>query len=163
MIFVTVGTHEQGFDRLIKHLDYLVECGKISDDIIIQTGFTTFKPKYCQYSKFIDAPDMATYMKSADLVISHGGPATYMTAISHNIPTIVVPRLSKFNEHVNDHQLDFANKVNRHSQYNLTVVTDIEDLHTQIINKLGSTQEKIGKSNTSNFINKFTNLLESMI
>lgn len=53
MIFVTVGTHEQPFNRLIKKIDELKKDGIINEDVIIQTGFSTYEPKYCQWSKLI--------------------------------------------------------------------------------------------------------------
>lgn len=53
MIFVTVGTHEQPFNRLIKKIDELKQDGTIEEDVIIQTGFSTYEPKYCQWSKLI--------------------------------------------------------------------------------------------------------------
>lgn len=53
MIFVTVGTHEQPFNRLIQKVDELKRDGIIKDDVIIQTGFSTYEPKYCQWSKLI--------------------------------------------------------------------------------------------------------------
>ena len=42
MIFVTVGTHEQPFNRLIQKIDELKKDGTIQDDVIIQTGFSTY-------------------------------------------------------------------------------------------------------------------------
>ena len=50
MIFVTVGTHEQSFDRLVKEIDRLKEKGRISEEVVIQTGFTTYEPKFCNSS-----------------------------------------------------------------------------------------------------------------
>lgn len=44
MIFVTVGTHEQPFNRLIKKIDELKKDGIINEDVIIQTGFSTYEP-----------------------------------------------------------------------------------------------------------------------
>ena len=164
MIFVTVGTHEQSFERLIKKLDELVASGEITDDVIIQKGYTDYEPKHCKAQAFIPAQEMATYMQNADLVISHGGPATYMAAVAKDKPTLVIPRLSKFSEHVNDHQLDFANKINKASDYNLTVVTDTERLAAHIREKLHNNNDsKLANSNTDNFVARFTNLLESLI
>lgn len=164
MIFVTVGTHEQSFERLIKKLDELVASGEITDEVIIQKGYTDYEPTHCKAKALIPAQDMAIYMQNADLVISHGGPATYMAAVASNKPTLVVPRLSKFQEHVNDHQLDFANKINKASDYNLTVVTDMDDLALRINEKLkGEDDSKLANSNTDHFVDQFTNLLESLI
>lgn len=48
MIFVTVGTHEQPFNRLIQEVDHLVETGVIKEEVFIQTGYSTYEPKFCQ-------------------------------------------------------------------------------------------------------------------
>ena len=58
MIFVTVGTHEQPFNRLIKKVDELKRDGVIQEDVIIQTGFSTYEPKYCEWSKLIPYQQM---------------------------------------------------------------------------------------------------------
>ena len=58
MIFVTVGTHEQPFNRLIQKIDELKKDSTIQDDVIIQTGFSTYEPKYCQWSKLIPYQQM---------------------------------------------------------------------------------------------------------
>jgi len=52
MIFVTVGTHEQQFNRLVQAVDHLKKNGNIKDDVYIQTGFSTYVPQYCDYSNF---------------------------------------------------------------------------------------------------------------
>ena len=46
MIFVTVGTHEQPFNRLIQKIDELKKDGIINEDVIIQTGFSTYETSY---------------------------------------------------------------------------------------------------------------------
>ncbi|MDI6655433.1 MAG: beta-1,4-galactosyltransferase, partial [Candidatus Hydrothermarchaeota archaeon] len=43
MIFVTVGTHNQSFERLVKKADEIA--GKIGEKVVIQTGHTKYKPK----------------------------------------------------------------------------------------------------------------------
>ena len=73
MIFVTVGTHEQPFNRLIQKVDELKRDGVIKDDVIIQTGFSTYKPKYCQWSKLISYQQMVKNVADARIVITHGG------------------------------------------------------------------------------------------
>ena len=73
MIFVTVGTHEQPFNRLIQKVDELKRDGIIKDDVIIQTGFSTYKPKYCQWSELISYQQMVKNVADARIVITHGG------------------------------------------------------------------------------------------
>lgn len=53
MIFVTVGTHEQPFNRLVKAIDKLKKDGVITEDVIMQTGYSTYEPKYCKWDKLI--------------------------------------------------------------------------------------------------------------
>lgn len=111
MIFVTVGTHEQPFNRLIQKVDELKRDGVIKDDVIIQTGFSTYKPKYCQWSKLISYQQMVKNVADARIVITHGGPASFIMPLQIGKTPIVVPRQHQFNEHVNDHQVEFARNV----------------------------------------------------
>ena len=73
MIFVTVGTREQPFNRLIQKVDELKRDGIIKDDVIIQSGFSTYEPKYCQWSKLIPYQQMVKNVADARIVITHGG------------------------------------------------------------------------------------------
>lgn len=66
MIFVTVGTHEQPFNRLIQKIDELKKDGIINEDVIIQTGFSTYEPKYCQWSKLIPYQQMVKNYATTD-------------------------------------------------------------------------------------------------
>ena len=68
MIFVTVGTHEQPFNRLIQKVDELKRDGIIKDDVIIQTGFSTYEPKYCQWSKLIPYQQMVKNVADQPLI-----------------------------------------------------------------------------------------------
>ena len=71
MIFVTVGTHEQPFNRLVKKIDELKGNGTIQDDVFIQTGFSTYEPKNCQWSKLISYNQMIKKVEDARIVITH--------------------------------------------------------------------------------------------
>ncbi|HFI0094079.1 TPA: glycosyltransferase [Streptococcus suis] len=127
MIFVTVGTHEQPFNRLIEEVDRLKKEGVITDEVFIQTGFSTYKPQYCNWKSIISYSEMEDHMANADIIITHGGPATFMGAIAKGKKPIVVPRLEKFGEHVNDHQLEFAFQVKE--RYNsIKILENVESL-----------------------------------
>lgn len=127
MIFVTVGTHEQPFNRLVQKVDELKENGMITEDVVIQTGFSTYEPKYCKWQKLFPYQDMGKYVEQARIVITHGGPSSFLMPLQIGKIPIVVPRQSKFNEHVNDHQLFFARAV-KERYGNLIVVEDIDTL-----------------------------------
>ena len=158
MIFVTVGTHEQPFDRLIKFVDELVKEKVINENVFIQTGFSNYVPQYCEWSKFLSHKEMNEYMEKSKIVITHGGPSTFMKALSLGKKTIVVPRLKKYNEHVNNHQLSFAKQV-KSKGYNITIVEDVNDLGTILYNKKDKTNFT---SNNDNFVNGLSSCLEKM-
>lgn len=133
MIFVTVGTHEQPFDRLLKKMDELVERGVIQEEVIIQTGFSTYEPKFCTHSKLLPYNQMQENVNKARIVITHGGPASFISALQVGKIPVVVPRKTEFNEHVNDHQVAFAREVAQR-RGNILVVEDIEQLEDVLVN-----------------------------
>lgn len=163
MIFVTVGTHEQPFNRLIEYVDNLKRDNKIKDEVIIQTGFSTYYPKYCKWRKLIPYNEMIQNVADARIVITHGGPASFIMPLQIGKIPIVVPRQSKYNEHVNNHQLDFA-KVVEKRQRNIIVVEEVADL-TKSIFRYDEiiASRKIGyKSNNDKFNIEFKKLVEEV-
>lgn len=127
MIFVTVGTHEQAFNRLVSYIDDLKKREAINEEVIIQTGFSTYEPMHCTWSKLYPFQDMIKYVNEARIVITHGGPSSFIMPLQVGKVPIVVPRQKKFDEHVNDHQLEFAKAV-AERQGNIIVVEDINEL-----------------------------------
>ena len=133
MIFVTVGTHEQSFERLVRKIDELKINGKIEDEVIIQKGFTDYEPKSCTSYKLIGYEEMQKYIEEARIVITHGGPASFMAPLSLGKIPIVVPRLKEFGEHVNNHQMDFVKQLVERDN-NIIPIYDIDDLENAIKN-----------------------------
>ena len=152
MIFVTVGTHEQPFNRLIKKIDELKESGIIQEDVIIQTGFSTYEPKHCQWN-----------VADARIVITHGGPASFIMPLQIGKTPIVVPRQHQFNEHVNDHQVEFARNVEKRMG-TIILVEDIEELGDVITNydQLVAKMEHGLSSNNAQFNKKLEMLINSI-
>lgn len=164
MIFVTVGTHEQQFNRLIKQIDKLVEDGCINEEVIIQSGFSTYKPKNCRYENIINYSEMIKNMENARIVITHGGPATFIMPLQMRKIPVVVPRQKQYDEHVNDHQLDFVKKV-KERQENIIVVEDINDLESVIVNynSIIEQMNKQIKNNNRKFNEEFKNIVKGLI
>ena len=158
MIFVTVGTHEQQFNRLIKEVDRLKKNGTIKEDVFIQIGYSDYKPKYCKWSKYIEFDEMQDYISKARVVITHGGPASFLSVLARNIPLIVVPRKLEFAEHVNDHQLDFARRINQQG-YSIQYIDNINELEL-MLKEVESTKEFI--SHNYKFNKEFIKVVKSL-
>ena len=133
MIFVTVGTHEQPFNRLIECVDDMKRDGVITEEVIMQTGFSTYEPKYCKWSKLLPYREMVQNVEDARIVITHGGPASFIMPLQIGKTPIVVPRQKQFDEHVNDHQLEFAKAVSERMG-TIIPITDIMQLQDSILN-----------------------------
>ena len=160
MIFVTVGTHEQPFNRLIKEVDRLKKEGIITDEVFIQTGFSTYEPQYCDWKKLISYSEMDNYMTHSDIIITHGGPATFMGAIAKGKKPIVVPRQEKFGEHVNNHQLEFAEQVSERFG-SIVVVEEINELQNYF--NLDLIVDESFNSNNLRFNSQLKQEIESLV
>lgn len=163
MIFVTVGTHEQPFNRLVKKMDELKKEGIITEEVIIQTGFSTYKPQYCQWSKLIPYQQMIKNVEDARIVITHGGPASFIMPLQIGKTPIVVPRQQRFNEHVNDHQVEFARNVAERME-TIIPVEDIEKLKDVITNydQIVAGMEHGMSSNNAKFNEKLERLVNKL-
>ena len=160
MIFVTVGTHEQPFDRLVKCIDQMVADGKIKEEVIIQKGYTEYEPQNCECHKLIGYDDMKKYIADARIVVTHGGPASFVAPLSIGKIPVVVPRQYKYNEHVNDHQLDFAREVEKRMK-NIIVAENEEEIIDAIVNYEERIKNASGDISSNN--KKFNEMLEEEI
>jgi UDP-N-acetylglucosamine transferase subunit ALG13 len=105
MIFITLGSQKFQFNRLIQTVDELVEKGIIKDDVFAQTGYSDYQPKNYPFKPFLDRDEFAEWESKADIVITHGGTGAIIGAVKKGKKVIAVPRLAKYGEHVDDHQL----------------------------------------------------------
>lgn len=144
MIFVTVGTHEQPFNRLIEYMDDLKKIGIIKEEVIIQTGYSTYEPKYCNWQKLYPYQSMLEFVNNARIVITHGGPSSFIMPLQIGKIPVVVPRQKKYGEHVNDHQVTFVQEVAKRIG-TIIAIDDIEELSDILRNY----DEIIGKMNDS--------------
>lgn len=160
MIFVTVGTHEQPFNRLIECIDNLKKKDAITEDVVIQTGYSTYEPKYCKWKKFLPYKQMKQNVVDAHIVITHGGPASFIMPLQIGKIPIVVPRQHQFEEHVNDHQVDFVKAVSQRMGMIIPII-DINELQNKLLNYddiVASMSYEINSNNA-----EFNHQLEKMV
>ena len=105
-IFITLGSQKFQFNRLLKAIDELCEKGTVdAEDVFAQIGYSDYIPKNFSYKKFLDRDEFSKEMGKADIVITHGGTGAIIGAVKKGKKVIAVPRLAKYGEHVDDHQL----------------------------------------------------------
>lgn len=158
MIFVTVGTHEQQFNRLIECMDkYAAEH---EEKVIIQTGFSTYEPQNCEWSKLYPYQKMVELIYEARIVITHGGPSSFIVPLQIGKIPIVVPREKQYDEHVNNHQVYFCRQVAER----VGTIIEVEDMNelAKIIDTYDDEIKKVTKKNSSNN-SKFCAELENIV
>ena len=111
MIFVTLGTHEQPFARaldLVAELEFEEE-----EEVVVQYGATPARSDLSnvEWVDYLEWDALTQTMRRAEVVISHAGVGSTVTAIRAGKRPVVVPRLARFGEHVDDHQLQLAERL----------------------------------------------------
>jgi len=110
LIFVTVGTQRFPFNRLLTIIDRLIEKEVIVDDVIAQIGYSDYKPKNFAFFKFCDQSKLDELTKDCKLLITHAGVGTITKALEYGKKIVVIPRREDLNEHIDNHQLEIAQK-----------------------------------------------------
>ena len=105
MIFVTLGTQAYPFDRLLRGLE------GVEEELVVQGGASTHRPDGATWFDFLDFPQLVEHVRAARVVVSHAGVGSVMTAVTEGKRPVVVPRLVRYGEAVDDHQLPFARRM----------------------------------------------------
>ena len=158
-IFVSVGTQKFQFNRLLIMIDKWLENSDVNHEILAQTGYSDYKPKYYNSIDFLTPEKFAINILEADLIITHGGVGTIINSLQNNKKIIVVPRLKKYSEHVDDHQVQIVEIFSK-TGYILSY-TDGEDFNQLVSEAENFTPKKYysGKKEIINTINNFLDRL----
>jgi UDP-N-acetylglucosamine transferase subunit ALG13 len=105
VIFVALGTQAYPFDRLLRGLD------GVEEELVVQGGASTHRPDGATWVEFLDYPQFVEYVRAARVVVSHAGVGSVMTAVAEGKRPVVVPRLARHGEAVDDHQVPFARRL----------------------------------------------------
>jgi UDP-N-acetylglucosamine transferase subunit ALG13 len=148
LILVTLGTQKFQFNRLLTEIDNLIVDNMITD-VFAQIGHSSYTPTYFEFCRFLDKADFNKKMDECEFVITHAGTGAITTALKKGKKVIVVPRLSKFGEHVDDHQLEIANEFEA-SRF-VEAVYDVKEIREAVL-KLKTSDYNRFKSNTANIM-----------
>lgn len=158
MIFVTLGTNDKQFTRLLDVCEKAIEEKVITDRVVVQAGFTKYESENMEVFDYMDRDQFSTFMNSADLVITHGGVGTIMTALKERKKILAAARLSEYHEHVNDHQIQLLSSFEQEGY--LIYMHDLSDLKPYL-EKVKSFEPKTYQSNQEYFVNEIKKWIDS--
>lgn len=151
MIFVILGTQKFSFDRIVKEVNRLVANGTIKEKVIIQSGTTDVESRLdglVEVIPFMEKKVFESYIEKAEYIICHGGTGAIISSIKAHKKVISVARLEKYNEHVDNHQLEIVDEFTSSQLILSGGVTDLE----RLINELAEFEPLEYKSNTSQIL-----------
>lgn len=152
-IFITLGSQKFQFNRLLIAVDKLCEkeiiCGK---DVFAQIGYSDYVPQNYRYNNFLDREEFSVEMGKADIVITHGGTGAIIGAVKKGKKVIAVPRLAKYGEHVDDHQLQLVGQFKE-----LDLICECDD-----VDKIGEALEIVKKSTYKSYVSNTKIIIDNI-
>jgi UDP-N-acetylglucosamine transferase subunit ALG13 len=118
MIFVSVGTHEAPFDRMLRAVYDL----ELDEELVVQHGPSTVRCEHATEWEFLPFEDVVSCIRNARAVVMHAGVGSVMIALANGKRPIVMARRHEFAEHVDDHQVELARRMEASG-----LVTYVED------------------------------------
>ena len=158
MIFLTVGT-QFPFDRFIRAVDNIFDQGLIDEEIFAQIGETSYKPRNFESVASLEKKVFDECFKKASSVMSHAGVGTITVALKNHKPLLVMPRMKRYKEHVNDHQVATAKKFEELGH--ILAVYDVKDLPNGI-RKLKNFIPRERKANPDAIADRIRRFLNSL-
>ncbi|MBQ2836463.1 MAG: hypothetical protein IJE68_06500 [Clostridia bacterium] len=149
MILVLLGTQNNSFHRLLEEIQKNIDNGNIKEDVVVQKGHTKFASKEMTLYEELPIDEIQKLIKDANFVITHGGVGSIISSIEQEKKVIAVPRLKKYKEHVNDHQLDIIKSFN--DMGHIIGVKGIEELE-EALKKVSTFEPKKYIKNTGNIL-----------
>lgn len=158
MILIVLGTQDNSFHRLLEKVQELIDKNVIKEKVIVQAGRTKFESKEMEIYSLMPYNKLEQIMKEADLVITHGGVGSIVMALKLGKKVIAIPRLSQFNEHVNDHQIQIVDSFDK--QGFLTGLIELNDLQ-QALERAKTFKPKEFKSQTAHMIRLIEDFIDN--
>ena len=149
MILITLGTQDKEFTRILKEVDKLITKKVIKEEVVVQAGYTKYKSKNMKIFDYVSKTELEKYIEKASFVITHAGVGTIFDCLKKNKKIIAVPRLSKYKEHNNDHQLQIVEEFGKEGF--LIPVYEMDELE-QAIQKVKTFKPNKYKSNNKNMV-----------
>lgn len=157
LIFVSLGTQDKPFERLLKAIEKGIDEGLIKEKVVVQAGFTKYETDKMEIHQVLDKDKLEKLMKTCDILIAHGGIGTILNGLKEGKPVIAASRLAKYGEHVNDHQAQIVGEF-ADAGY-IIELKDFDELG-QIIKNIKKYKVKKFKSDNSKMLTILTEFME---
>jgi UDP-N-acetylglucosamine transferase subunit ALG13 len=109
MILITAGTEKFPFNRMMRWVDQLIQDDLFDEEeIVVQYGTCTFLPSGVKVYRLLKEQDFQNLVRRSRLVIAHCGEGTVLLLDSMETPFLLIPRSQRYQEHVDDHQVELA-------------------------------------------------------
>ncbi len=152
MILVTLGTQDKPFVRLLEAIDHEIQKGNIKEKVIVQAGYSLgkYQSKNMEMFNLIDRDEFSKLVSECNLLITHGGVGSILTGLKASKKVIAAPRLFKYKEHLNDHQVQIVNEFSKAGY--IMAYNDGDDL--------GEVLEKTKKFKPTKYVSNTDNLVK---
>jgi UDP-N-acetylglucosamine--N-acetylmuramyl-(pentapeptide) pyrophosphoryl-undecaprenol N-acetylglucosamine transferase len=138
MIFVSVGTNEARFDRLLHAVDGL----GAGEELVVQHGPSPVRPTGATCVDFLSFEEMTDHLARARVAVLHAGVGSVLAALAAGTRPVVVPRLQRHGEAVDDHQVGFGRRL--HEEGLVVLVEDPARLPDAVATHEGRFEGAVG-------------------
>lgn len=159
MILVLLGTFPTAFARPLIEIEQACLEGKIQEEVIVQNGHTHFESSYMTMRSFIPPDELTALCIEARVIISHAGTGSLTKAIKLQKKIIAVARLAKYNEMVDDHQVEILDVF---SELNYVLPWDEGVPLSTMLSAINDFQPSPYISNKQNIINHLEDYISSL-
>lgn len=157
-LVVSLGTDHHQFDRLITWVeDFLAANPQVT--CLFQHGFTR-QPVGADAVERLPRPELLKHYEQAKVVLVQGGPGSILDAREVGVIPFSVPRLKKYDEVVDDHQVQFSEIMESHGE--TIVIRDAADLNRKLTEALAHPERVHGSRRVSDCDTAAINLKEAM-
>ena len=156
MILVTLGTQDKTFTRLLDSIQKEIDKENKKEEVIVQAGFTKYESKDMEIFDLIDREKFNDLIKKCDILITHGGVGSILNGLKKGKRIIVCPRLAKYKEHMNNHQVQI---VEQFVKKNYILAYNEGDDLGKVLKKAKKFKPNKYISNTNNIINIIENFI----
>lgn len=157
MIFVTLGTQDKPFTRLLKKIDDEIKNGNIDDEVVVQGGCTKIDTDRMTIFNQVSQQEFEEYIDKCDILLTHAGVGSIITGLKHSKKVVAVPRLAKYGEAANDHQIQLVENFSQEGY--ILGVNDLDNL-SKILKDSKKFKPKKYVSNTEHFIEQLVDYIE---